>query len=133
MDATSNRYLFKNYLDGFLYITVYFIFPLYSLGVGAFLNSDSVFITALPCCISVMYDGISRYDKLAYRQKLGKIVIIVIINFVLIAYTIGAMLFLIASQTYCSFWWYLLLLVAPFFGVYDLTQMAFEDWRSRPK
>lgn len=128
-----HRYLFKNYLDAALYQVVYLIFPLYSLGIGAFFNYETAYLTALPCCIGVIYDSISRYDKEGYQQKFRKIATIIIINALLTAYTIGVVLCFAITEVNGCLWIYLLLLIAPIIGAYDLGQMILEDGRSRRK
>lgn len=131
--SASDRYLFKNYLDAVFYQIVYLVFPLYSLLVGAFFSYESVYLTALPCCVGVIYDGVFRLDRHAYRQKMGKLIVIIAVNTILSIYTIGALLYFVATNVNPWLRVYLLLLTAPLLGGYDFLHMLYEDWRSRRK
>lgn len=132
--AAQNPYLFKNVLDAACYLVAYFCLPLYSVIEGINRSDGAIFFTALSCCICVVYDCYSRYDKSCPRSKVKKLYAIGIPHFFLAMYALYSIQCYL-NQNYefvLRFSWvYIFLALAPIIGAADLAQMIRDDINAR--
>lgn len=130
----QSPYLFKNLLDAAGYLIAYFCLPLYSVVEGINRSDGAIFFTTLSCCICVVYDCYSRYDKNSPRSKVKKLYTIGIPHFFLAIYALYSIQCYL-NQSYDFVlrfsWVYILLALAPIIGATDFAQMIRDDINSR--
>lgn len=127
----SQRYLFKSTLDAVLYLVVYLGLPLYSIIQGINHDDGTIYFTALSCCVCVVYDCFSRYDKASNKKRIQKIYGIGIVHGVLAMYIFYDIQCYMENGAVGCPWIYISLAVAPVIGGTDFFNMIRDDWRAR--
>lgn len=129
-----NQYLFKGVFDAACYLVAYYGLPLYSVIEGINRSDGVIFFTALSCCISVLYDCYSRYDKSCSRSKVKKLYAIGIPHLFLAIYALYSIQCYLNQDYDLALrfsWVYILLALAPIIGAVDVVQMIHDDINSR--
>lgn len=105
----------------------YFVLPQGSI-YSSLRQDDAAFLfTAFSCCACLVCDSYSRYRKDDDSSRKKKLYAIGGVNFALAAYTFLNIQRYIGEGNFSCVWVYLLLLLAPFIGLFDLLKMINDD------
>lgn len=125
--AAANPYLFRDILDAILYLFVYFLLPFCSVLGSIELGTEAFFFTAFSCCVCLVYDCYTRYDKNGGFSKKRKLYIIGGLNVFLILLSVLNIYFYLSQNHFIFIWAYIALVIPPIIGFKDLLNMIADD------